>query len=855
MKLKKIYLSINYAIIIALTALFIVIIISYKLQSKIDSHREIRFKSYSIAEELRQTSEDLTKYCRTYVMTGDDVWEQKYWDVLDIRNGLKPRPDGRTIALRDSMKNLGFTDEEFVKLKEAEDNSNRLVNTEKVAFNAMKGIFADSLGNFTVIEKPDTALARRVLFDKVYHADKKSIMDPIDDFISLIKERTKSVDESNYRKSKDLLTLTLVISVLISLLSVFSFSSILKSIVKRIDDLKKYKRAVDESEEKFKTIFETSQDSIVISKNGIILFFNDAFVKLLGYEKPDEIVGGSILKHISINEREKVKINIEKRKKGEKISGLYESVGIRKDGTEFPFEVSSDSYEINNEKYTVAIVRDISERKQAEQALKESNAKFSIAFYKSTVAKTLTSFPEGVFIDANDEFMKLAGYSGEELIGSSSEELNIWADLSERKEFVDSINRDGMLKNKEFIFKNKSGHFRNCLLSSSVLTVSNKKYILSNVIDITEQKEMQEKIKIAEERCAHALEATGQAVWDWDMITNNLLVSKIWKKNLGFGDCEIGRTLEVWKTKIHPDDLSYVMADINKHIQNQTEYYESIYRLQRKDKSYITVLDKGKIFEWTSDNKPSRMVGAFIDITRQKEAELQLKKLNATKDKFFSIIAHDLRGPLGSMVQISELLAEKGEMTEEDLYDILRSQRELSQNTFQLVENLLYWARHNSEQIKFDPKKILLNTIIDENIISVEFSAKQKDISVFTNYVDKFEVFADENMVRLIIRNLLTNALKFTAPQGKITINLEDKGDYIETKITDTGIGISKENILKILSDDEFYSTSGTLSEKGTGLGLKLCKSFITRNNGELNIISELNKGTSFLFTLPKFDS
>jgi len=171
-----------------------------KNQRKHSESQEIRYLSYLAADELRQTSDDLTSYCRTYVSTGDPKWEEMYWEVLDIRNGKKPRPDGTTIALQEIMKNLGFTDGEFEKLRESERESNELVNTETVAFHAMKGLFDDGAGNFTIKDSVDQEMARRIMFDEAYHANKEKIMKPIDEFSALLDNRTaETVKEFNLK--------------------------------------------------------------------------------------------------------------------------------------------------------------------------------------------------------------------------------------------------------------------------------------------------------------------------------------------------------------------------------------------------------------------------------------------------------------------------------------------------------------------------------------------------------------------------------------------------------------------------------------------------------------------------------
>lgn len=186
MKVKNLFILIYSVIIVLVTTLGILSFLMLDVQNKLEESFVIRYKSFVIADELRQSSDDLTRLCRTYVSTEDAKWEKKYWEILDIRNGEKIRPDGNKIALRDSMKLLGFTDAEFRKLKDAQNNSNDLVWTETIAFNAVKGLFDDGTGNFTIKDTANFELARRIMFDEKYHSDKASIMTPINDFFLLL---------------------------------------------------------------------------------------------------------------------------------------------------------------------------------------------------------------------------------------------------------------------------------------------------------------------------------------------------------------------------------------------------------------------------------------------------------------------------------------------------------------------------------------------------------------------------------------------------------------------------------------------------------------------------------------------
>ncbi len=351
-----------------------------------------------------------------------------------------------------------------------------------------------------------------------------------------------------------------------------------------------------------------------------------------------------------------------------------------------------------------------------------------------------------------------------------------------------------------------------------------------------------------------AIENTQAGLWDWNIQTGELFVNDIWCKMIGCNQNEIEPKVKSWEERVHPDDMPRVMQELKNHIAGKSEYYESTHRFLTKSGKWKWVYDRGKIIEFDKNNQPCRAIGTHIDIDNQKKIEEDLRNLNRTKDKFFSIIAHDLRGPIGSMMQISEMMTEKEELDKETLSMFLNSQKELSKSTFQLLENLLNWAMFNREQIQYNPQFIELNSIIEENVINIKYRAKQKGISIIADFSNTYKVYADEDMIKLIIRNLLSNALKFTGNGGFIRIELQQKDKYLEIKISDTGLGISEENIEKIMSDNQFYSTHGTAHEKGTGLGLKLCKNFIAQNRGELKIESKLNIGTSFIFTLPLFE-
>ena len=238
---------------------------------------------------------------------------------------------------------------------------------------------------------------------------------------------------------------------------------------------------------------------------------------------------------------------------------------------------------------------------------------------------------------------------------------------------------------------------------------------------------------------------------------------------------------------------------------------------------------------------------------KQKYAEQQLRELNATKDKFFSIIAHDLKSPFNSLIGFSKILYKNShELNNGEKAKYTKMIYKTSEQTYNLLENLLLWSRSQIGRIKCSPQTTNLNDIITENIDLHINIAKSKNIKL-NNYISNdISVYVDKEMISTTIRNLISNALKFTKTGGEVNISTMSKNGFVEVIIADNGVGIAKEDISKLFKIDVSYSTMGTAKEKGTGLGLILCKDFVNQNGGEISIESELGKGTKFIFTLPK---
>ena len=231
----------------------------------------------------------------------------------------------------------------------------------------------------------------------------------------------------------------------------------------------------------------------------------------------------------------------------------------------------------------------------------------------------------------------------------------------------------------------------------------------------------------------------------------------------------------------------------------------------------------------------------------------QLLEANAAKDKFYSIIAHDLRNPLHFLLFSSELLVNENEkMEKEAIKRYMQKVNKTAQDMADLLENLLQWGRSQLGEIQCRPRQIDLSRLAAESIDDFCGSGEKKHIKLCSQIPAGTWVFADENMIKSVFRNLVSNAIKFTLPGGSVKLLAREEGDVIVTAVQDTGVGIPPEKLGILFDINVHYTTAGTAKEKGSSLGLIICSEFVRKNGGEIRVKSKVDKGSTFEFTLPK---
>ncbi|MCX6285686.1 MAG: PAS domain-containing sensor histidine kinase [Bacteroidetes bacterium] len=306
-----------------------------------------------------------------------------------------------------------------------------------------------------------------------------------------------------------------------------------------------------------------------------------------------------------------------------------------------------------------------------------------------------------------------------------------------------------------------------------------------------------------------------------------------------------------------PDQLSKVLQETEKRTQAEPSTYEVDIITPDNQIHNLLVTATPQV---NSDGAFTGTFGVFRDITARKKVDSELEKFtialqqsNATKDKFFSIIAHDLKGPFNSILGLTNLLINDYETFEEkEIEHTLNTIRKSSEKAFELLENLLVWANSQTGQIIFNPQEFNLTNTMDENIALLEVQAARKKIRIVANCPPECIAFGDKQMIQTVLRNLMSNAIKFTHPGGEVGIALILHNNHHEISVKDTGVGIAPKEIQKLFKIESKYSTSGTSNEKGTGLGLILCKEFVEKHGGRIWVDSDVGLGSKFSFTIPR---
>ena len=504
--------------------------------------------------------------------------------------------------------------------------------------------------------------------------------------------------------------------------------------------------------------------------------------------------------------------------------------------------------------YTLTL--DETARKEVERQLEESQERFQLVLKGSNDAYWDYNYMTGeVFY--SERWWELFGYQpGEILINDTNWKELVHPDDRKSVELaIDQAIAEGRESYEvESRRRHKDGHYIPMLGRGVIVRNPHGEVIRisGTLFDMSKIKKAEKLLRQSELKFRSMVEGVNAIIYTFDENYNFDYISPSASGSTGYNTAELANKSPF--ELVHPDDLEDFRKLVESAKTNKQKSDDFEYRIFTKDGSVSW--RSGSVTPMLDENgEVSGFLGVAHNINELKEKEQKLAEAIAMKDKLFSIIGHDLKSPLNSILGLSDVMAEnvrKGEIDEvRDLFDWIRK---ASQKSVDLLSNLLDWARSQTNELLYDPVRLELAPTVASTFDLVEEVAAEKNIQLVKRVSPEIEVWCDENMLKTILRNLLSNALKYTHEGGEVKVSARQKGKWVEFLVEDSGVGISEENLKKLFSPNQPLSTPGTKREKGTGLGLLLCKDFVEKQGGEIWAESEKEKGARFFFRLPQAD-
>ncbi len=500
----------------------------------------------------------------------------------------------------------------------------------------------------------------------------------------------------------------------------------------------------------------------------------------------------------------------------------------------------------------LAVGRDITERKQTDEILRESENKYrSLIQYSSD---PIFSFnPDYSYRFVNEAFARPFGKTPEDIIGKTPFDIFSPEEATKRLNLVRMVFKTGESGEIEVRVDTKSGDIRYYLTMADPIKNDSGQVVYVTCVskDITERKLAEDALRKSRERYRNLIE----------LAVDGVLVGSDEGYIIDANSCICsmsGRTkeeligLNISNSIFTPESMQRAPFDFDGLKKGEIIVNER--DILRPGGSLLTI-------EMRTRMMPDGTYQSILrDISERKQIEAEIKRRNVelsvfnnTKDKFLSIIAHDLKNPFNAILGFSELMLQSFEnLDDATLLKGLKTIESASTHAFKLLENLLAWANNQTGRTQYNPEKINLKDQVEESLSLIESIAISKEISVTVQVKKSFHTFADRNMLDTIMRNLISNAIKYSYKGSKVKITADKKENEFHISVTDRGVGIPPDKVLAIFEIDKRRNTLGTENEQGTGLGLILCKDFVERHRGKIWVESIPDKGSKFTFSLPK---
>ena len=595
-----------------------------------------------------------------------------------------------------------------------------------------------------------------------------------------------------------------------------------------------------------------------IDQDGQIIFTNNAFQKVLGYTE-EELLSRSFYELID-------PVYLENN-----ILDVKSFIGDEPKIIDLPIRTKQDKIILFRTSFY--FTRDNENKIQnfscfLEEIKESKSSDGNINLYNSLVDSAFDGIAlscEGKIIIANKSFAKIFGYNkGEELINKEVIDLASNDDILKVAEYLRLIERKKETPARfDFLGKKKDNSNIHTELSVSSFEAANKSYIVMIARDVTERIRAQRAIKESEEKYRNITENIDDFLFTYERIglsMRPIFCTSSIQKVTGYTQSDFLSDSKLFLKVIHPNDLKVIKPKLINLLKSRIQLSSEFeFRIINKQGNVVWVRSKINLVR-SGTGKIQKIFGLVSDVTFRKRAEEELKKstenlikLNETKDRFISIISHDLRTPFSSILGFTDLLVNDDELTEDEKKQYVRYIQESSRSMLALVNSLLDWTRLQTGRIKFEPQKIDVTKIITDSINALSGTAMQKGIEIETKLNQYLYLFVDKSLITQVFNNLISNAIKFTNKGGKISISAcpASGSRFIQFNVKDSGVGIKEEDLPKLFNVDSKFTSEGTAGEKGSGLGLSLVKEIIEKHGGTISVESKYGVGSEFKFTLP----
>jgi hypothetical protein len=494
---------------------------------------------------------------------------------------------------------------------------------------------------------------------------------------------------------------------------------------------------------------------------------------------------------------------------------------------------------------------DVTAKRWAAEALKRSERQFRAVWERAFDGMRVID-DEGVIVLVNKAFCEMVKMPRERLTGSP---FTVVYEEKYRDYILRQYHNRVATDKVEFFYEKRirlwNGQEVWYELSNSYLDLGRgTRRLLSVFREITDRKVAEEKIEVRERYYRQLLDAIPDVVFVKNKKSEIVWANRAFRDNYPGRPSEVravtdptGEDAERVERERRFDALAFekgenVRAEETRKLEDGETKYLSTVRNPLRD-------ENGRIVE---------MVGVSRDISELKLVERRLRELNAAKDKFFSIIAHDLRSPMTSLLgYINHLLEEHENISQEERIESLKKVRKSAASFHKLLEDLLRWSRSQLGRLNLEPKPVKLETLVERALEVYADNAANRRVDLFSQVTPGLTCLADEDTTTTVLRNLVSNALKFTRAGGSVVVRAKKNDDVVLIEVRDTGVGVEPDHLEQLFQIDKSVATPGVDGEKGAGLGLVLCKEFVEKNGGKIWATSEPGKGSAFSFTLPLY--